>query len=1221
MDKKKLASLLSPETKKILSDNFSGAVELFYLVASDLFEENRLYLLEELLKEEGFQKFLTRRKSSSPGRLEGVLKTILRRCLLEIPPSTLSQIANSMSSKEYRQMESVFYVVPIDKEGYEVFERGFFAVGEQKPELLSDYLSYCSSDRWFLLRTNYKPIEEVFQDLANKLVNYFLAARNINDTMEMTKYFLDPVVYRFIFTSVNESAWKEFTMELFGAFQNLKNPLFFLQLLRLVSTRYPEKTISAKSSYEREIFKRLLSLWEVMKILPEDKLKEFKQFLQNYGNPKNEMQSFVWDATLSLNKYKIPQIFTILNSPPFLAIRDYYGEDAATQKFLIKNIINAVAEMEFKKFETKLYKVVLRLLLTLKVDRSFVKRRSVFFDWLKKETNSQRVELEFMRFTFYEYIFISLGQVKNERGMKMTRYCDDDHAYICKYLDEIPLAAKGRLKDITLIHNPVLERLRFIIHLPFYAKFTEYEFGLKELESAAISIKMEDNLYTALETISKENFIPYYESFMEVFKTAPERMNEAILPDYWYRISLEIASPHAHAVVLPLVGSISILEGDLGAYTDGKSIFLPPFISYFSDPLHPIEQNRNLTIYIALALHECGHIIGGSFKFDLSYYLSKLEKPSLFRIIMNAMEDFRIESFLVKIKAHPQIEELLHTMNEYFTFMNLRNPENLAMNLVFYIMDEAAGNNDLAKSQASYQKSISELMNSGLYSGRFSNLKDMVDYFITRLKSIDIGNPLSAYPVSRELYEILKYWPDTALASLASPEYFPTGLHSFESENGEGQRPLNQEELDALYKEYNENPRAFLERNKLPVFSELMEDEEGLAISQGLTDKIQQYKEDILREQLGEQYSQAGTIDLSHRTKADDLIAENQKRKKDKGKSKDSDSDLDEDDEPQKKEGKKKNPKPRTKRIYSIDPKTKSRTRLTELKEFRVRDIDSFYMKKFRKWQYISQQVLRELSALLPTVQEMQDTSSFEGELNMELLIEILSDPSRIGSVEFLDIFRENTRSVEIIIGLDISGSTDMLIQPINKTGTPKMVNGMPVIMLDLTPKEMMQYDTILDIEKAFAMIFAQALSYITKNVNIYAFNSATSTNIYKAETIESVSSFVSDSANRDGDFIRYIHSTLLESNAEMKYFYLITDGRPSADNYSGKDALDDTLIAMREVINSGIKLIYFNIDSQKQDYFDLFQKEATFARHFQSPEDLLPVIPELVRTVVQSVS
>ena len=81
MDKKKLASLLSPEAKKFLSDNFSGAVELFYLVASDLFEENRLYLLEELLREEGFQKFLLRRKSSSPGISRHCLTNLAKRLL------------------------------------------------------------------------------------------------------------------------------------------------------------------------------------------------------------------------------------------------------------------------------------------------------------------------------------------------------------------------------------------------------------------------------------------------------------------------------------------------------------------------------------------------------------------------------------------------------------------------------------------------------------------------------------------------------------------------------------------------------------------------------------------------------------------------------------------------------------------------------------------------------------------------------------------------------------------------------------------------------------------------------------------------------------------------------------------------------------------------------------------------------------------------------------
>lgn len=1220
MDKKKLISLLSPESKEILSKKFSEAISLFYLVASDVFEEDRLNLLEELIREEGFQKFLYYRRNSSPGRLEGTLKTLLRRCVLEIPAFILGEIAETMASPSYRQMESAFYTIPIDKEGYEVFERSFFAVGEQRVELLSDYISYCSTDRWFLLRRTFKQYPDLFQDIVNKLANYFIASGDIHKTMDITKNLIHPILIRFISIAYEENHSKEFLMEVFSILQDTKRAEFFLQLLKIFALRYPPLN-TRKLTQEREIFKRLLNLWEVLKILQPEKAKDFKGFLTNYGNPKNEVQVFVWEATLSLQTQKIPQVFTILNSPIFTAIQQYYGQDPATQKFLIKNIINAIAEMQFKKFETKLYKVVLRLLLTLKIDRNFVKRRSNFFDWLKKETNSIRIELEFMRFTFFEYIFISLGQVKNERSMKMTRFCDDDHKFICKYLDDIQLAAKGRIKDISLIYNPILEKIRQILYLPLLGKFPEYEYALTELQSASISIKQEDGLYTALEVVSKEHFINYYETFMEVFKTNPENMYLAILPDYWYRITLEKAKPYIHGVVLPVVGSISIEEGEMGAYTDGKTIFLPGFVNYFPDSIEPIEENRNLTIYIALSLHECGHIIAGSFQFDLAYYISKLEKPSLFQIIMNAMEDYRIERFLIRIKAHSQIEELLHTMNEYFTFMNIRNPENLAMNLVFFIMDEAAGYNTLSKVQSNYQKSIEELFKSNLYSGRFNSIQDMAEYFVVRLKSIDIANPLSAYPVARELYEILKVWPDTALASLASPEYFPTGLHSMEGKNEiERQRPLNQDELDALYKEYNENPKAFLERNHLPVFPELFgeETEEGKSETLAVTGKAKEYIEELLREKIAQEYSQAGTIDLSHRTKVDDLIADNQRKKtNDTNENK---KDI-EDTKENKKSSKKKKTKSKTKRIYSIDPKTKSRTRLTEIKEYKVRNVNPLFMKKFAKWKYISQQVLRELSALLPTIQEEHDTSTLEGELNMELLIEILSDRSKLGSVEFLDIYKESSRSVEVIIGLDISGSTDLMIQdiPIPK-GTPKMVNGMSVIELNLSRADQIKYDTILDIEKAFAMIFAEALSYITKNVGIYAFNSVTSTNVYKAETIESVSSFVSDSANRDGDFIRYIHDILGKSEAEVKYFYLITDGRPSADNYSGKDALDDTLIAMREVVNSGIKLIYFNIDSQKQEYFELFQKEATFAQHFQSPEDILPVIPELVKTVVRSI-
>lgn len=1231
MDKTTLIAKLSPESKGILKREFDDAKDLFYSLSAELFEEDRLYLLEDLINQKGFQKFLNKRKNSGQGRLEGTLYTLLRRCLLEIPSSTISKIAEEMCSPQYRKIASTFYLIPIDKEGYEVFERGFFTIGEQNLKLLSDYLTYCSTDRWTLFRTEYKPMPEVFQDLFIKLINHLLVCKDINQVMEYTKYLLEPSISRFIYTAFDMENWQDFNMNFFLVLETHYKPIFFLNLIKTFVQRYPERNISNKDVYERKVYKRLISLWDVMWILKEDQYTDFKKYLHNYGDMKDELQTFVWDEVLNLEIEKIPQIYKILNSDPFLSIRRYYGSDTYTQKFLIKNIINAVAELAIKRFETKLYKIVLKLLLTLKVERNFLKRRSHFFDWLKCNTNSQRVEMEFMRMTFYEYIFISIGQVPNEMGMKMTRFCDEDHQFVCRYLDTAYMSIKRRIKDINIIFLPILERLRICVFRPFKEKFFDYDYALTELQSVSNSLQIEDDLCSSLDIVSREHFLPYYESFMEVFKTDPDRIMEAILPDFWHRVTLDMASPHTHGVVLPLIGGISIEPGDMGAYTDGRTIFLPKYINYFADPVQPIDNNRNLTLYIGFALHEAAHILAGSFRFDLSFYLSKLEKPNLFKILMNAIEDYRIERFLIRIKAHPQVEDILHTMNEYFTFMNIRNPENLAMNLVFYLIDEAAKNNTLAKETEEYSKSINILLQSELYTGRFSSMKDLLEYFIERIESMDIGNPLAAYPITRELYEIIKHWPDAALASLVSPEYFPTGIHSNNNAESEfvtgadseltlGPRRLSREELDQLYKEYNENPKEFLDRNRLPIFPELIGDKGknlDTTSSNYSQDRLQEYVEGILAEQFIDEYEQAGTIDLSHRTKADDLIAEEQKRKKNNPKIDEKDkTDLDTKD----KKAEKKKETSRKKKIYSIDPKTKSRTKLTELREFVVKDIDHFYLKKFSKWKYISQQVFRELSNLLPLIQESHDTSAFDGELNMELLIEILSDKSKTGLVEFLDIYQETSYSLDVVIGLDISGSTDLLIQNIDRVGVTQTVNGLPVMQLELTYEEQLKYDTILDIEKAFAMIFAEALMYLTKNVNIYAFNSVTSTNVYKAASIEAVSSFVSDAANRDGDFIRYINSILSTSKADMKYFYMITDGKPSADNYYGREALDDTLIAMREVVNSGVKLIYFNIDFEKQDYFETFQEEATYARYFQTPEDLLPIIPEMVRTIVKSV-
>lgn len=213
MDKKAIKNLLSPESKSILIKNFSGSMDLFYGVAAELFEEDRLPLLEDLIKETGFQKFLNKRKNSGQDRLEATLYTILRRCMLEIPAYILAKIAEAMAIPEYRKMASSFYVIPIDKEGYEIFERSYFIIGEQKPQLLTDYLTYCSTDRWALFRSEYKPIPEVFQDLTIKLANHFLTCENTNEVMEYTKHLLDASISRFIFTAHLENCWQDFNME------------------------------------------------------------------------------------------------------------------------------------------------------------------------------------------------------------------------------------------------------------------------------------------------------------------------------------------------------------------------------------------------------------------------------------------------------------------------------------------------------------------------------------------------------------------------------------------------------------------------------------------------------------------------------------------------------------------------------------------------------------------------------------------------------------------------------------------------------------------------------------------------------------------------------------------------------------------------------------------------------------------------------------------------
>ena len=1236
METKDFISLIPRESRKRIDSLFKNArdhKQIFYSAASELFLPDQIPLFEAFALSPDCVSFIKSRLKISLGRFEKTLHLLLRRVAVGIAPETIAHIAERMSAEDYRRVERSFFMVPVDRETYELYEKGFVQIGEQNQALLHEYLTFCSSASFVELRQYYLFDRDLFGDVFQRLIGWLLSRRSAEAPEKAVHFLCRREVLRFVHLSYELKKWRDFILNLFELFYQHPDPEYFADLLKILSLRYPPpKRSSGGRESNAFLFGRLQGLWPFFHALPRENTGDFREFLRLYGHPRDELETFVWDVVFSLEPARCVKGIIIFNSGAFTSIRGFYGQDVTTLKFLTKNIVAVLMEIEIKDLQSSLYRIVLKLLLGLKVERNFLRRRADFFKWMKNRSSSLRLELEVIRYLFFEYIYIALRLVQNSYGMKMTRFCDPNHKYFCEMIDDVygnKFRMRGR--DVKEVFDPLLDALRRTVWKPLRDKFADREPLFVQVMSVAESLDREDVLFLSLEQVEPEHLEFYHDSLITVFRGDPERVDLALLPDYWYRVSLALAMPHALSAVLPLAGNVPVLESpEGGAHTDGRAIYLPPYINYFRDPLDPLIENRNLTVFVGLAMHEAGHILAGSFRFNLNYYMSKLERPDLFKFLFNLFEDFRIERFLVLIRVHHQLEDILCTLNEYYALSTFPLQIGYAARFVFHIVNEAGGYNSLLKEGPEYGEALEALQRAELNTGRFRSLGEMMEYGVERLRHLETGNPLAAYPLAREFYEIMKHWPEAELEGLLDDSYMPKGWDDYVSGEGAGRgAPLTQEDLEGLYREYDEDPRAFLRRHELPAYAELLggEGDEGDTREAGRgmsVAALEGYIGVLLDEAIHPDYSEAGVIDFSHRTKADDEAARLQ-TEGDAGKSKGPGKEK---GTPGKKKSKGKKPKggkkksPGKKYVYTIDPRTKSRTRISEVREFVVRNVDPVFFHRFRKWEYLAQRVYQQLAVLLPAVEEKYETSAFEGEISVDLLIEVLAGRPLQETPEYMDIYTETRRSLHVVIGLDASYSTSLWVQPYTGvlTGEVKNVDGISLVEVPLSKEEFYNYDEILDIEKAFAVIFGTALSYLTDRLEVFAFNSVTSTNVYRADTLKAVSSFKADAANRDGDFIRYVRQILEQSDADVKYFILLSDGRPEADNYSGKEALDDTLIAMRETVNAGIKLIYFNVDMHRGDYFDLFKREATYAEYFTNPEQLLPVIPELVRKVVESV-
>ncbi|MCB1174749.1 MAG: hypothetical protein KDK39_14360 [Leptospiraceae bacterium] len=1255
-------------------------LQTFYAVARDELLDSQRELLVALLDQGDFQQYLQAKANSTPGRFAQSLRAFLRRLSIEIHPAVVAATALATTTAEFRRIENSFFKAPLNLYGYHLFERQFIKVGEFDPELLGPFLEFCSleSFEWLARRYFNKPNHDnwdqaddenqLYREVLSLCVNTLLSEGSAQSAHRVAEQMARPATTRFLKLAERLKTARLFLVVLSEILHQTSDPAQCFDYLDILHNHYPEHLIQkTRVDFSAVLLERINKSIAWFRIAGPGNQKNYKSFLKSYGRLSDDFQRFIYDAVFDLEIAKMERALELFSSATFYSIQQFYSSSQDIIKMLIKNIITAISEAELRQFHKSLYPIVLKLFLQQKADKRFLKRRSEFIQWLLKNSSSHIIELEVIRLLIFEYIYMALGKIKNAHPVTVTMHCDEFHRYFCKQMDVVYADYfQMRNTDPGDVFRPVLDRIRDTLWQPISLNFGAEDQSnspekrdtirrtLDELRSMVESTDLEDLFFASIEQVACNELAPYFNAVYDRFRNDPTNLAEALAPDFWYRVSFQQSLEYTSGLLLPILGSIDLHPGECGAYTDGHTIFLPAWINDFKDPLDPLIQNRNLAQYAALALHEAGHILAGSFRFDLMYYLMRLERPEIFKVIYNIFEDYRIEQFMIRIRLHHQISDLLDASNDYYSIKNLSYIHGLGRFLLDEIFNAASGFDRHDIELDSYTEKMERLLNSALPIGRFRSMKELLAYGVERLQGLELANPLAAYPLAREFYEIMKTWPDEELYEMLHYEFLPKGLHQFgptgdasEGDQTRRQMPLNQNELDQLYRDYNDNPRKFLERYELPVFDELLPEQEsppgaktqnGAVTTAGPGTAIQANSDQILASLIDVEkrienrfqeygYNEAGTIDFSTRTRADDLAAEMQQDRSADKKAKDQ-SGKSKKRKPKKDNNKKKKrstkkAKKKSNFVYTLSPATGSRTRISEIREYPIKDTNALFMQKLGRWEGLSRQVLLHLARMIPDLDERQEVSSFEGDIDIERLLEVLSDKNNQYDARFLEFFEEQSSTLEVVIGLDASGSTDLVIRMPegavrgNAVRTPDGFSGQELLLSD---SQEIQTLTVLDIEKAFALILGRAMEALTPSIHYLAFDSLTSTNIYRATSLEAVSSFTSGLGNRDGDFIRYVHNILAKSPADVKYFFMLSDGSPNSDNYSGKNALDDTLIAMREVVQSGIQLIYFNIDATRQEYFELFKREASYAEHFSDPEDLLPVIPEMVRSVVKSI-
>ncbi len=1179
---------LNADSRKLLRTLFTETginnYKLMLNVLSGIFsDKGDVRKLEEMLKNSDCQKYFKDAKHYSSKRFENTLNKIGNKIIRNANIEPVCNILKVLGSEEYLGSLKLYFLPPTDYELFDYYESLIIDITEQSVSIIGVVYRLSEVSCFINIRDRYKDEYPVSYIKLLEFVKMII--------LQFREFELVDLICTNIVTEKFKYIIKKFESESNYVAEHLN------QFFSVLSTVFMEVNRDAIA----DLFKMLF--WSRQAVFPVIKNhKELKRFILRYvgfiievipGQSYNlevfastfKYESghpafYLWEAMLnSENPIKTRKYLEFFSSQGFISFYDYYKYDVDILKFLIDHILILLNDVDVSDFPKSLLPLILKLFIEQKVDRGFLRRRTEFAKWLQSRTKSEIIRGVFVKILFYEYIFLFQKKFESNQGIVLKKFCDNFHQAFCKIIDQ-DIGVRTRINDKEAYFIKIYNISRAKAWEPVFAKYPDEAHRIRELSNISEGIDGDDRAISGLLELDAKFIVRYHNKIIEITKSpsfTEELLQEAFNYDYWCRYYYENAQFEIAEALYPVIGTINTYPDPRGnrAYTNGISIYLPRFISNFQDDPENREDNRNLSMYIAFGFHEAGHIISGSFKYSFTEYYVKYEYPMLIKNIHNAIEDYRIEQYLIKARVHSQIGELFRSSN---IFLSYKIEFGFIDSFIINIIDVAAGYQDIIEKLNPQKREVIErILVSNINSGRFSSLKNARDYFIERVKNMRIINPFESFMIAEELYHLIKLWPieliEEAVALINQRPEIETATKAV----------LSQEALRSLYEQCNSNPKQFYRDSGFQILEGIFKGDPDLSTEEcrdksGLLESVIDYEAD-------------GTFDTAIHTKVDEVGADRQKEfslmeslKKIIGKISSGTS--------KKVENEVRKKRSNIKTIRSYSAATNSRSILTHCREYEISSVNHSFLKENRNYQSIIQNIYSLLSSMMiNTDYNLVENSTFEGDLDLDRLVEILSDKGTYNEPDFLENQIEDFKSLRVIIGLDVSGSTSY-----------------PIGHVDCA--------TILDVEKHFALIFAKALRMLTDNIEIYGFNSMTSTNIYKAVPLEAVTSFVADNANRDGDFIRYINDILKRSNEDLKYFFLITDGQPDSINYQGKEAMDDTLLALRECRKSKTRVVYFNIDSQLREYFYLFKNEVVFAQHFSNPKELIAVIPELVKKI-----